>query len=81
MLFDTHTHLHDPKFDEDREEVIQKIKASGVGALVNIGCDVMTSDYSVKLAHEYDFIYASVGVHPCDTDGMTEEHFEKIRQL
>ena len=81
MLFDTHTHLHDPKFDEDRKEVIEKIKASGVGALVNIGCDVLTSDFSVKLAHDYDFIYATVGVHPCDTDGMTEEHIEKIRLL
>lgn len=81
MLFDTHTHLHDPKFDEDREEVIEKIKASGVSALVNIGCDVLTSDFSIKLAHDYDFIYATVGVHPCDTADMTEEHLDKIREL
>ncbi len=81
MLFDSHTHLDDKKFNEDRTEVIEKIMASGVGKLVNIGCDLKTSENSVKLAEKYDFIYATVGFHPCDTGNITEEHIEKIRQL
>ena len=81
MLFDSHTHLDDRKFDEDRFEVIEKIKASGVSALVNIGCDIPTSEHSVELAEKYDFIYATVGFHPCDTGNITEEHIEKIKQL
>ena len=81
MLFDSHTHLDDRKFDDDRIEVIEKIKASGVCALVNIGCDIPTCERSIKLAETYDFIYATVGFHPCDTDEMTEEHMERLREF
>lgn len=81
MLFDSHTHLDDRKFNDDRYEVIEKIKASGVSALVNIGCDIPTSEHSIELAEKYDFIYATVGFHPCDTGDLTERHIEKIKQL
>ena len=81
MLFDSHTHLDDSKFDCDREEVIEKIKNSGVTRLVNIGCNIPTSEFSVKLAERYDFIYATVGFHPCDTGDMTEDALQKIKEL
>ncbi len=81
MLFDSHTHLDDKKFNDDRIEVIEKIKAGGVSKLVNIGCDIKTSENSIRLAEKYDFIYATVGFHPCDTGNITEEHIEKIKQL
>lgn len=81
MLFDSHTHLDDGKFDDDRIEVIEKIKASGVSKLVNIGCNISTCEYSIELAEKYDFIYATVGFHPCDTDEMTEEHIERLRKF
>ncbi len=81
MLFDSHTHLDDRKFDDDRFEVIGKIKESGVSAIVNIGCNIETSEQSIELAEKYDFIYATVGFHPCDTGDITEEHIEKIKQL
>lgn len=81
MLFDSHTHLDDRKFDDDRIEVIEKIRASGVSKLVNIGCDIKTSENSIRLAEKYDFIYATVGFHPCDTGDITEEHIQKIKQL
>ncbi len=81
MLFDSHTHLDDKKFNDDRTEVIEKIRSSGVAKLVNIGCDIKTSENSIKLAEKYDFIYATVGFHPCDTGNITENHIEKIKQL
>ena len=81
MLFDSHTHLDDDKFNDDRGKVIEKIKESGVSALVNIGCNIPTSKHSVELAEKYDFIYATVGFHPCDTGDLTEEHLEKIREM
>ena len=81
MLFDSHTHLDDSKFDGDREEIIEKIKDSGVAAVVNIGCNIPTSENSIKLAEEYDFIYATVGFHPCDTGSMTEDDLQKIKEL
>lgn len=81
MLFDSHTHLDDPKFDSDRDEVIKNIKESGVGGLVNVGCNLETSKFSIELANKYDFIYASVGFHPCDTGDICEDDILKIAEM
>ena len=72
MLFDTHAHLDDPKFDDDRETIIEKCKEEGVGYIMNIGSNIATSIKSINLAKKYDFIYAAVGVHPHDASGMDE---------
>lgn len=81
MLFDTHTHLDDRKFDEDREEVIERIQKSGVSLAVNIGADMESSKRSVELSEKYDFLYAAVGVHPCDTGSMTDRDLEELEKL
>lgn len=81
MLFDTHTHLDDEQFDHDREEVIEHIKTSGVAYAVNVGSGIEESRQSIALAEKYDFIYAAVGVHPGNTDGMSEDDFETIKTL
>ncbi len=81
MYFDTHTHLDDARFDEDRLSVIHKIADSGVTLLVNIGADMESSYAGVKLAAEHGFIYAAVGVHPHDAENMTEEDIESLRLL
>jgi len=81
MLFDTHAHLDDEKFDVDREETIKKIKDSGVLKLVNIGADIKTSQNSIALAEKYDFIYAAVGVHPHDTENMTDKDLETLEKM
>lgn len=81
MLFDTHTHLDDEKFDTDRDELIESFKSEGLTLLVNIGADMKTSEASVKLAEKYDFIYATVGVHPNVTGNMTEEDLARLKEL
>lgn len=81
MLFDTHTHLDDARFDEDRNEVIQKIRDAGVMLAVNIGADLKSSKAAVALADQYDFIYASVGVHPEDVMSLAEGDMETLRSL
>lgn len=81
MLFDTHTHLDDEKFDTDRDEVISSLKEQGVSLLVNIGADMKSSQESIKLAEKYDFIYASVGVHPCDTKNLTDEDINTLETM
>lgn len=64
-LVDTHCHLDNEKFDEDRLEVIERIKEN-LEFCVNIGYDLASSKKSLELAKEYDFIYAVIGVHPID---------------
>ena len=66
MLFDSHAHLNDDKFNEDRDEFIQSLKDKNVELVVNPGADIKSSISSIELAKKYDFIYAAVVVHPHD---------------
>lgn len=81
MLIDSHAHLNDERFDEDREEVIKSLKENGIDLVLNPGCDVETSEFSVKLAKKYDMIYAAVGTHPHDTDKMNDDVINLYSQL
>ncbi len=81
MFFDTHTHLDDERFKEDRAQVIEQVYQSGVTLAVNIGADIQSSTESVALAERYDFIYAAVGVHPHDVEQMTEADIDTLRKL
>lgn len=79
MLFDTHAHFDDPQFDSDRDEVIKSLADDGVTRVMNIGANMETSKKAIEIANKYDFIYATVGVHPCDTYDMTDEDIERLR--
>ena len=68
VLQDTHAHLDFPAFDKDREEVIERARKAGIEKIVCVGCDSASSDRCIELAHKYDFIDASIGVHPSDAD-------------
>ena len=72
MLFDSHAHLNDARFDEDREALIQKLQEEHVDLVLNPGADIETSISSVELANKYDFIYAAVGVHPHDVKDLDD---------
>lgn len=78
MLIDTHVHLDFRQFDRDREEVISRAIDAGVERMVNIGCDLRSSDASVRLAKEYDCIFATVGIHPHDSDQWGDEVANKF---
>jgi TatD DNase family protein len=80
LLFDSHAHYDDGRFDTDRAAVIEKIKNSGVGGVVNVGADMQSSARSLRLSERYDFIYASVGVHPHDARHMTEDGLATLEQ-
>ena len=81
MIFETHAHYDDRHFDQNREELLSSLPAAGIGRVVNIGADIESSDSSVELAAKYDYIYASVGVHPSDAEQLNEETFAHIRDL
>jgi len=78
FLFDTHTHLDAPEFDEDREEMIAR---AGVSKMINIGFNRETIPSTMKLAESYDFIYAAVGWHPVDAITMTDSNLDWIASL
>jgi TatD DNase family protein len=70
MLFDSHAHLDDERFDEDREALIEGLPGRGISYVLNAGADMDSSKRAIALAEKYDFIYASVGIHPHDAVNM-----------
>lgn len=78
-FFDSHSHLHFPQFDEDRDEVLARMKGVEVGSVL-IGTDFETSKGGVELAEKHDFLWASVGLHPNDNveEIFDEEAFEEL---
>jgi TatD DNase family protein len=64
--FDTHAHLHDPAFAEDRAAVLDRARRAGVGLVLAVGTDPATSREAVTLAAAHDGVYAAVGIHPHD---------------
>jgi len=80
-VIDTHAHLDIKEFDKDRSQVIEYAFSHGVEKIINVGCDLKSSQKSVRLAEEYDQIYATVGFHPHDAKDLTEESFKKIEEL
>lgn len=81
MLFDTHAHLDDSRFDEDREAVIASLPSKNVALYVNIGDSLESSKASVELADKYDFVYATVGFHPHIAKEVTDEMLLEIEKL
>ncbi len=78
--FDTHAHILDEKFDEDRSDVIQRIY-NNMALTVNIGCNFADCPRTVALAEEYEKLYAAVGLHPEDVTTYTEEGWDMLCQL
>ena len=79
MLCDSHAHLDDAKYDNDRDDVIRELYQGGVSLVINIGSDMENSRKSVALANQYDFIYATVGVHPYYT--VDDNDLAELEQL
>ena len=81
MLFDTHAHMDDLAFAEDRKELLQELPDNQIGLLMNPACSRESSYNAVALAKEYDYIYAAVGSHPDVADEVNEEVLEEYRTL
>lgn len=83
MIVDSHCHLDDEKFAEDRDAVIERARAAGVKAMLAIGTGDGPPDLeaAIRLAEKYPFIYATVGVHPHDAARATEDTFARLTEL
>ena len=64
MLFDTHAHYDDARFDPCREALLRELPRRGVALVVNCGSDLESSARSLELTAAYPYFYAAVGIHP-----------------
>ncbi len=81
MLFDTHAHMDDVRFDSDREALLSALPEQGIGLLMNPGCSFLSSQAASRLSLRYDYIYAAVGSHPDAADEVNETVLEGYRAL
>ncbi len=81
MIFESHAHYEDAKFNDDREQVIASLKEKGVGTVINVGSSIETSKASVALAKKYNQIYAAVGVHPSEIGCLNEEAMRWLKDI
>ena len=81
MLFDTHAHYDDERFDGDREALLAGMPEKNVGLIVNPGCDISSSRTAVALAESFDFVYAAVGIHPENCGDFEPGMIDRLRQM
>lgn len=79
LIFDTHAHYDDARFDPFRQELLAELPQHGVGGVVTCGSDTASSAAALDLAEKYGYIYAAVGIHPESIDSGSE--LEEIKRL
>lgn len=80
-LFDTHTHLSDPKFDADRQAVIDQFDAVDIAGVIDVGTDAAVSTAAAALAAAHAKVYAAAGVHPHDAADAAQDYPDIIANL
>lgn len=81
MIFDTHAHMDDRAFDQDRDSLLSRLPEEGIALLMNPGCSLASSQAAVSLSNQYSYIYAAVGSHPDAADEVNDGVLEQYRAL
>lgn len=81
IIFDSHAHYDDEKFDGMREELLADLRLHGVSAVLNCGCDVDSCKMTIDLCEKYAYFYAAIGIHPSNIGGDPEGELAAVRPL
>jgi TatD DNase family protein len=83
MLIDSHAHLDDARFEEDRDAVLQRAWDAGIRKILTIGNGSGPDDMGcgIPIAEQHDWVFTSVGIHPHDASRVEDRHFELIERL
>ena len=79
--FDSHCHLNDEALLAHIDEVVSDALAAGVEAMICIGYDIASSKKAIELSHRYPCVYAAVGLHPENLEGLSLDAVNEIREL
>jgi TatD DNase family protein len=80
MIFETHAHYDDDKFNEDREVLLNAMEEHGIHRIVNVSSDRDSIAKTINLTKQYSFIYGAVGIHPSDCGELEKSEIEYIRE-
>lgn len=79
MIFESHAHYDDRRFDPDREELLSSMQEHGIETLINVGADLDGVKKTLALAEQYEFVYGAIGIHPSEISDLDEEVYEWLR--
>lgn len=81
MLIDSHAHLDMNDFEKDRGDVLARAVKGGIVHIISIGIDQKSSTNSLRLARKYEYVSASVGVHPHNADSCNQSDLDKLAKM
>ena len=81
MFIDTHTHLFYKEIISQIDDVINRLKSSKVSNIICVATNLKNAKICIELANKYDFIYASVGIHPQDCKKINKNFLDEIEKL
>lgn len=76
MIVDTHAHYEDHAFDEDRDELLSGMPEEGIYRIVDVAATMNGCKKALAIAKEYPYVYCSLGVHPSETEPLTDEFLD-----
>ena len=80
MIFESHAHYDDSKFDDDREELLSSMQENGIEKIINIGCSIDSCKSTLELTKQYPFVYGAMGIHPSDIGDLNEDTFLWLKE-
>ena len=80
MIFESHAHYDDRRFDTDREELLTSMQEQGIETVINVGSDLEGVKKTLALAGQYGFVYGAIGIHPSEISDLDEETYEWLRE-
>lgn len=81
MFIDSHAHLEMEEFDRDRRDAVARAVKAGVHRIITVGTTLADCRKAVQVAHEFDGIYAAVGIHPHEAKSIDEETYRQLKML
>ncbi len=81
MIYETHAHYDDACFAEDRGELLAQLPSLGIQKIINVASTIPSIAECMQLAEAYPYVYAAIGVHPSELDGMDETVIRQMRDL
>lgn len=81
QFIDIHCHYDDPRFNEDRDEVLSSLPSKNVLAAINAGCTVEESQFCSEMADKYEYMYFCAGIHAINADTYSDENLEKLKEM
>ena len=81
MIFDTHAHYDDNRFNEDRDTLLAEMPARSVCGIVNAGSDLNSSRAGIAIAARYNYMWAAAGIHPHEAEDAPADFETELRAL